>query len=660
MSITAIDIQTRGPLLGGQSFGEWGPYEYLKGSLSFAVDPEHPANQRVCDIGLAPRDSSGRVTFTADFYLLKPVQPRPENRLLYDVLNRGNKIALARFNNSPPAADPAQEIPLGDGYLMRQGISVLWSGIQCDVPDSPGTLMQFQAPEALENGQRITGQAFVQYWPNRPTQVQRLADAMHQPLPAADVNDPAATLTVREHHDAPAAVIDRSEWQFARAAEGAVLPDPNFVYLASGFQPGKVYEITYTSIGAKLTGLGLVSMRDAASFFRYGSGNVPNPLDGAVRHAYGFGQSMSGRFVREFLYEGFNQDEAGRQVFDGLMIHTGSSRRGEFNFRFSQPSTNILRAPGNRFPFTYTEQGDPVTGQHDGLLARAIASNTLPKVIAMNSGMEYWWSGASLTHTDIAGTVDVDPPEDVRIYYMSGTQHTPGTLPLRDTTPDGFKALLPLNTVDYNPLVRAALANLDRWVSDGTPAPPSQHPRLDNATAATRESLEAPLTSIPGVPFLSAVPPRARLDFGPSPDQPAYPPAEGEPYAVLVSALDADGNEVAGVRLPDILVPLATYHGWNMRAAEMGQPGLMTAGAPLFGFTLPFPRTSEERAATGDPRRPIAERYASKDDYLAQVRQAAEAMVQQGYLLAEDVDGCIKGADQRWDAFLAWQPPPRH
>ena len=336
-----------------------------------------------------------------------------------------------------------------------------------------------------------------------------------------------------------------------------------------------------------------------------------------------------------------------------MLANTGSSRRGEFNIRFGQPSTNILRAPGNTYPFAYKATPEPALDENRGLLDRSRADGSMPKVIATNSGMEYWWSGASLGHTTVDGARDLEPPHDVRIYYLSGAQHGPGALPLSNRNPDGFLAKQPLNTLDYRPAMRALLTALDEWVREDIVPPESRVPRIDEATAVSRESLEAQYTRIPGSAWLSHLPQRLRMDFGPdaSSGLVRYPPVESGTYPVLVSSMDEDCNNVAGIRLPDVAVPLATYTGWNVRHEEMGQGGLMTSGAPLFGSTLVFPRTRAEREASGDPRKAIDERYASKEDYLARVRAAAETLVRERYLLAEDIEPVVAVAGQKWDAF---------
>lgn len=652
MPVTRIEIKERGALNGGKAFGEVGPYEYLTGIMHFTADPKHPGHAVICDLDLAPTDAQGLVPYSAEFHLLKPVTPPPGGRVLVDSLNRGNMTALSMFCDATRRTDANPDVNTGNGFLMRMGYSVLSVGIQWDPPESPER-MRAWFPEAMQNGQRLTGPAFVQWWLNAVTPHQLLSDAGHKPYPTADINDPSAVLTVREHQDGPAIVIPRAKWQFARMVDGKAVPDANYLALEGGLQPGKVYELTYTAIGAPVVGLGYLAYRDAASFLKYATAAEGNPLAGACRYAYAWGQSMNGRWVREFLYFGLNKDEAGRVVFEGMLPHIGSSRRGEFNLRFGQPSTNILRAPGNIYPFAFEATPDPVTGDNRGLLDRTRANGSMPKIVHSNSGMEYWWSGASLGHTTVDGTKDFPPPDDVRLYYLTGAQHGPGALPLTDRTPDKFQGKQPLNTLDYRPAMRALLTALDKWVREDVAPPPSRIPTIAEGTAVPREALEAQYTAIPGSAWPSHLPQRLRMDFGPDPDRGvlSYPPEESGTYPILVSTMDEDRNEVAGIRLPDVAAPLATYTGWNVRHESMGNGGLMTSGAPLFGATLVFPRTAAERAATGDPRRSIEERYPSKEAYLDKVRAAAQALVANRYLLDEDIQRCLDVAAAKWDAF---------
>ena len=652
MPVTRIEVQNRGSLAAGRTFAHAGAYEYLTGILHFATDPKHPDHAVICDLALAPANADGRVEYRAEFHLLKPVNPAPGGRLLVDSINRGNMTALAMFNSSVRRTDGNPDVDPGNGYLFREGYSVLCVGIQWDPPESPER-MRAWFPEALADGRRLTGQNFVQWWPNHAAPHQLLSDAGHKPYPTADIGDPSAVLTVRDHQDGPPTVIARDRWRFARLVNGSVEPDPNHVHLDGGFAPGRIYEITYTAIGAPVVGLGFLAFREAASFFRHARAAEGNPLAGMIAYAYAYGQSMNGRWLREFLYWGLNRDESGRIAFDGMLANTGSSRRGEFNLRFGQPSTNILRAPGNTYPFAFAATPERAIDDNRGLLDRSRANGSTPKLIQMNSGMEYWWSGASLAHTTVDGSKDFDPPDDVRMYYVAGAQHGPGALPLSNRNPDGFLAKQPLNTLDYRPAGRALLAALDRWVRSGIEPPVSRVPRLSDQTAVSRESLRSAYTRIPDSAWLAHVPQRLRMDFGPDAGVGImrYPPTESGSYPVLVSAMDDDCNDVAGIRLPDIAVPLATYTGWNVRHDAMGQGGLMTSGAPLFGTTLVFPRTRAEREARGDPRRSIDERYASSDDYLAKVRAAAEALVAQRTMLAEDVERVLAVASAKWKAF---------
>lgn len=654
MPVTRFDVKQRGLYQGGKSFGNTGAYEYLAGVMHFTADPKHPRHQVICDIELAPTNADGQVEHSAEFHLLKPVNPAPGGRLLVDSINRGNMTAITTFNSSVRRTDGTPDFDAGNGFLMREGYSLLAMGIQWDVPEAPG-IMRAWFPEAMVDGQQLRGASFVQWNPAENTPHQLLSDRLHKPYPTAELDDPAAVLTVRDHQDGPATVIERSQWQFAREVDGRPHADADYVWIRSGFEAGKIYELTYTAIGAPVIGLAFLGFRDAASFLKYGGKEDGNPLAGAIDYAYGFGVSMNGRWLREYLFMGINSDESDRMVYDGLMPHTGSSRRGEFNMRFGQPSMNILRAPGNLYPFAYEATPDPETEENRGLLDRTRKDGSMPKVLSTNSGMEYWWSGASLAHMTVDGSRDFDPPEDVRTYYLSGAQHGAGTMPLTHLTADGFRVQNPINTLDYRPAMRALLTALDLWVREGVEPPPNRVPRIDDGSAVPRESLERVYRSIPGLSWLSHLPQRLRMDFGPEPDDGLleFPPAERGAFPVLVSALDADGNDIAGLRLPDITVPLATYAGWNVRDESMGNPGLMTSGNPLVGSTFVFPADATARTESNDPRLSIIERYGSRDAYLAQVEWAARDLVAARYLLDEDVARCVDIAGEKWVAFTA-------
>ena len=646
MAVTKFELTSRTPVGNQAGFGAIGKYEFLKGVLHYAVDPKHPDSQLIADIEMVPTGNDGKVHFASDVQILKPIDAKPGGSLLVDVVNRGNRTALV-FNSPPPV--PADQDPaLGNGFLMERGFTIVFCGWQTDVPDGR---IKLHVGEAVDqNGHRLTGQAYQQFDLHKTSNELLLSDREHNPLPTADLEDPTATLIERDWPDGPPTVIPREQWQFARWTDGQPAPDANYLCLPVGFKSGKVYEIMYNTIGAPAIGLGFLALRDCASFFRFGKSEEGNPCAGNTDRAYLYGVSQTGRVVREFLHLGLNLDEENRLVYDGAMPHTGSSRLGEFNFRFGQPSSNHLRNVGNVRPLTYSEETDAVTGYVDGLLKRLQAKNAVPKIMATNSAVEYWWSGASLAHTDATGNRDVEPPTDVRVYHLAGTKHGPGSLPLTDITPEGARQQHWSNTVDYRPIQRALLHHLDRWVRDGVTPPDSQIPRIANGSAVRREALTDFFSSIPGMGFPAALPIRRRLEYKTEQGEtaPTYPAEENEPYGTVVSAVDSDGNEIAGIRMPDIRVPLGIHTGWTMRHPDIGGVGHFM---PLQGAVVPFARTKQERQKSGDHRPSIEERYSSKEEYLDQIQRATEDMINSGHILAEDLQSIIAGAGERWDAF---------
>ncbi len=406
-----------------------------------------------------------------------------------------------------------------------------------------------------------------------------------------------------------------------------------------------------------MIGLGLLAARDTVAFLRHGGAADGNPCAGDIRHAYAFGASQSGRYLRQFLYLGLNEDEQERMVFDGMLVHiAGGKRGGDFNQRFGQPSASLHPTMSNAFPFTDTVSTDPLIGRSDGLLERLAVRNRVPKIFFSNSSTEYWRGDASLIHIDAEGTRDISLSALSRLYHFAGTQHSAGTLPLTDTNPvDGARGQQALNSVDYNPLLRNALVRMDRWVSGVEDPPPSRYPQLADGTAVGPEQTREVFMAIPGVGFPANPPQVVRLDFGcdgASGVATTLPPVEGKPYPQFVPAVDHDGNEVSGIRLPDLTVPLATYTGWNLRHAQMGAPETLMS---LMGSTIPFLASREDRAARGDPRRSIEERYPSKKRYLDQVRQEVQRLANEGYLLAEDVELVVDQASRRYELLAAAQ-----
>ena len=652
--LVRIELRERSDVLDGRAWGKAGPYERMAGRAFFEVDPDLPANRIIADIALAPRNARGRVEFSADLYILKPRDPRQGNgTLLVEISNRGNKYLLRQFNFARPSNDPRTAEHFGDGYLLEEGYTLVWVGWQFDVPDQPDLLRLF-APAARGASGPITGLVRSEYVPDRPVREFSLGDRTMIAYPAADPDDPQATLTVRDRVEAPRKVIPRSEWRFAREEFGKLVPDPTRVWMRAGFQPGKIYEVVYRAKDPVVAGLGPAAVRDLVSYLKYGDAPEWALLSDQKRflkRAIGIGTSQSGRFLRTFLYYGFNQDERGRQVFDGIIAHVAGGGRGSFNHRFAQPSRDghpFMNQfyPTDIYPFADVELEDPETGLREGLLSRASQAGVVPKIFYTNSSYEYYGRAASLTHTTLDAKADVDPPPTTRIYLLAGTQHSPAAFP-----PGRMGTQNPVNPNDYRWPMRALLAAMQRWVAEGVEPPPSRYPRIGRGELVPLSGLRFP--RLPGVTLPVRIRKAWRLDYGPefrSAGIIAFePPRIGKEFPVLVPQVDEDGNEVAGIRVPEVAVPLATYTGWNLRAPEIGAPDELYSMA---GSWLPFARTRAERQQRGDPRRSIEERYRSRDDYLARVNECARELAREGYLLERDIPRIVEEAARRWDYLM--------
>ena len=652
MALTKLDY-TSEPFEDGRSFGETGPYEFLQGTAHFALDPDLPHNQVITDLELAPRSDDGLVHFSTDFSLLRPQDPAKGNRrLLLEVPNRG-RTTIFRLDTDPlPQATSGRPTP-SDGWVLRQGYTVAWCGWQHDVSRN-GDLLGISPPEALRDGKPVTGPVLCMFQPNLPTQVRLLSDRDHMALPALNVDDESATLVVRDRAGGPGRTVPREDWSFARLDGLKVVPDPTHIYYPQGFLPGRHYQIVYTAVGAPITGIGLAATRDMASFLRYGSVSENNPWAGQLDFNIGSGMSQGATFLRQMLYLGLCEDEAGRLAFDGILAHVAGGRRGAANWRFGQPSYIGPPAVGNLFPYSDNPQKDPTTGQTDGIQVRAAARGRLPKVIYTNTSAEYWVLQAALIHTELSNGRDAEVPDNVRIYQFAGNQHGSGfPLPLTDRTgnPEAARACYHFNSVDYHPLLRAALVNLEAWVSQGQTPPASRYPRVCDGTAVYRETLAENFERIPGVRLPDPLPAIGSFDYGPEVGlgrATKLPPDIRGPYPALVPAVDEDSNDLGGIRVPDVAVPLATYTGWNARHPDIGGEGQPMV---LAGATLTFQRTGSERKAKGDPRPSIEERYRSKEAFLEEIRKAATDLVQEGYMLAEDVELVVKNSAQRYDEF---------
>ncbi|HLF77791.1 MAG TPA: alpha/beta hydrolase domain-containing protein [Dehalococcoidia bacterium] len=652
MPVIDVKITERKPYAGGRSFSEAGAYEQIDGLLTFAVDPNHEANSTITDLKLAPRDSAGQVRFRADFSLLQPVKaPSSNGRLVIDLVNRGRKL-FDRFNRATvqPGAMPGDDP--GDGFLFKNGWSVGSIGWQWDVIRHGG-LLGFDAPPVLDEGLPLTGQSMVTLRPNFPERTCLLANRTHEPYRPVRLDDPNARMYLRDHENGADTPIPREAWKFAREnADGSVVPSREHVYMEAGFQPGKVYNLVYEADGARVGGAGLLAFRDFATFLR--QDHAQHDIR-ASQWVYGFGVSQTGRVIRQYLYAGLNLNEAGTKAYDGLLVHVAGARRGEFNARFGQPSVSITPGFGGLFPFGDDEATDPFSGVSDGLLKRQRARGGVPKLIYTNTSAEYWRGDAALVHVDATGQRDLSPNRETRFYHFAGTQHQAGSLPQRDRDlNEGSRGRYGFNLVDYGPLLRAAQVNLDAWASQDVEPPASAHARLDNGTLVEAAKVFETIGKLPQVvtPDPEHVGALYELDLGKDVAQGigVYPAKLGRRYPRLVPAVDADGNEIAGVRLPDISVPVATHTGWNPRHPDTGSPENIIQ---MMGFTRFFPATPEQREQANDPRPSVVERYASKDEYLQRVRQEALRLAEQHLILEQDVEIVVDNAAARYDLAVA-------
>jgi hypothetical protein len=646
--VTRVEVRSRSGVANDKSFGLAGPYEKVTGKVYFEVDPKNLHNRVIVDLEKAPRNATGNVEFSADFFVLKPKDmSRSNGAALLEVSNRGGKALLYFFNHSKISSDPSTEAEMGDGFLMRQGFTLVWVGWQIDVP-AGAELLRLYAPVATDDGKVITGLVRSDFVFPAKVYDAPLGHRGQNAQPAIDPASPEYKLTVRDTVLGERRVIARDAWRFARVVNGNPIPDPTHIYLEQGFEPGKVYEVVYRAKNPAVVGLGLAAVRDLVSFIKYQG----DPVLSSQR-AYGFGISQSGRFLRHFLYQGFNADENDRQVFDGVDAHVAGGGRGSFNHRFAEGSRDAspfstFLYPTDVFPFTDAEQTDPETGRKDGLLTHSGNAKVLPKIFYTFSSYEYWGRAASLIHTTVDGKADMPIMDNVRIYYFPGGQHGPGPFPpIKPMAGDVAMTQQPTSPNAYGWGMRALLMAMDRWVRDGTAPPPSRYPHIADGTLVRPEEVRFP--KIPGVGAPGRIHEAYRVDYGPRWEQGIIdlePPRAGKPYPMMVPQVDADGIDVGGVRLPEVAVPLATYTGWNLRDRRTGASDELV---DFSGSYIPFPRTRVERERAGDPRLSIEERYHDRAQFLGLIGEHALKLIEGGYLLPEDMPALLQRAELQWE-----------
>jgi hypothetical protein len=612
--VVSIDVRSR---------ADFGTHERVIARVHYAVDPLLPANQRIADLSGAARNASGKVEFAGDLLIFLPKRTEAARGTVFlEIVNRGRDQSLGLMSDARQRDLAPENWNLGDRFLLEQGFTVAFLGWQFDV--RPGEGLALTVPTAPVSG--IVRASAVTVSRSGPGGALGLAYC------AANPSQPDAVLTFRSTISGPANVVARDSWQFS--SDGCSVRRPE------GFDAG-LNEVVYRATGSPVAGLGLAAVRDFASYLRHG-GVVTTLRENAalVRRVIGFGYSQSARFLREFVRDGFNEDERGRSAFDGLMIASAGAGGGSFNHRFASPgqagnSVLSIFRPVDLPPFT-----------DDGILEKATASSTAPRMFYTFSSTEYWARAGSLTHTNESGTADVPLAATSRLYFLAGTPHASGGLP-----PAPQQTRHALNFADQRWVLRALLVDLDLWVTRGTAPPPSRYPTIARRQLVPREAVRFP--KIPSLPFAEYMPGVWRMDLGADYAKTRVitkePPSLGEPFSVLVPQVNADGNDEGGIALPEVSVPLGTHTGWNVSTFPLS--GLRYL-AGLVGSFQPFPRTRAEREQSGDSRASIEERYRDRQDYLQRTRGAATDLVRERFMLEGDVDAAVRQAEQTWNAVV--------
>jgi hypothetical protein len=676
--ITRIEVTSvESPTFGGTAFGSVGPYEKLRGKMYGEVDPANPVNAVIFNLHKAPLNAGGMVEYATDFLMLKPVDMSKGNgKIFYTINNRGNTGVRSLTDSTTGGNNPTTAGDGGNGFTMRQGYALVDAGWEGDV--LPGNFrLTADYPVATDGGATITAPILVEFH-DRYTNDARIAANGRVSLPLSGSLDFAsyesistdqavagAELRVRFSDsarpgtaDIPAGVvIPTGQWSFARCSKDPVtgvitsVPSTTDICLPAGFSLDAVYQLIYTAKNPRVMGLGYAVTRDVGSFLRNQTaddfGN-PNPLalsgsSTGITNMYGQGVSSTGMYVRDFIYQGFNEDEQHRKVFDAMWTQIPGGHKLYLNYEFGQPNPFSVQhrdryVPDTSFPTNYGVMTDPLTGLTDGILKRPA---TDPILIHMDSSNEYWGFRSSLVTTDGLGH-DIALPDNVRNYFMSSQQHGPAAVPVK-----GICQQLN-NPLPRGALLRAVLVALDEWVTEGIRPPKSRFPRVKTHTLVPPDQASTGFPSIPGVVYHGLVNASGVRDFGPlvsvnrglvTLNPPVAMP--GGEHVILVAKVDKDGNDIAGVRVAQLEVPIATYTGWNTRAAGFSEGDQ----CDLNGMYLPFAKTKAERLANGDPRKSLEERYKTHDKYVNQVGKAARQLRKERFLLQEDVERIVAAAE---------------
>ena len=614
--------------------------------MYFAVAVANKHNRGIVDLDKAVNLKNGEVEFWADFILVRPKDAKHANgSMLLEVPNRGRSRIIGLVDGG----DWDLSKSAGDGWLLTHGFTIAALGWQWDAVGDDA--LHLNAPIAKDHGKTITGLLRGDVMLAKPMEDIPLGHLIIGSIggseyPVAGPDDPRNVLTVRDSRAAERTVIPRAHWQFGRVVNGKFEGSNRHIHLAGGFQPGKIYEYVYAVADPVVAGLGFAAVRDFASYSKYDKQAIA-----PVAHVIAEGISQNGRYLRDFLYQGFNADEHGRIALDGVLAHVAGAGRGNFNYRFAQPSrdaqpTSSVFFATDLFPFTDVPETDPLTGAKGGLLDRANAEKVVPKIFFSNTSYEYWGRAASLIHISADGKQDVPPSASVRVYHFTGLQHFSGPFPPAKGESD-LLGQQPQSPLPIRYFWRAMIWNMDQWVRGTAQPPDGRYSKIADGTLVPLDKYAFP--AIPNVNRPHEADEAWRIDFGPQWREgivTLQPPKVGAAFPVLVPQVDEDGNERGGIHLPEVSVPLATYSGWNLRDPSIGAADQRVS---FEGSYLPLAKTAEERKASGDPRKSIGERYSGREDYMRKFGAALDELVKEKYILPEDRDALIKRGGEEWD-----------
>lgn len=603
--VERFEVLESGPAFEGREFGEVGAYERIDAVAHFAIDPASERGKRIVDLEHAPVGEDGLVRYSTEVFMLRPANPdKGSGMLLYDVPNRGRVLSFILLERTDTDTPPVTADDGGDGFLMGQGHTLVWSGWQTGLPDEGIEL-------TLPTLEGVTGPSREEIVFDAPGTVGML------PLgyPAADTDPSMASLSVRRYPTDPRSTAPGLGFRYVSESEVEIRRP-------EGLDAGAIYEFIYPATDALPTGLGFTATSDLVSFLRGGEGHDAEGAPTGIDAAIALGISQSGRYLRDLVYQGFNADESGNRVFDAVMPYIAGSRKSFVNYRFGQQGRYSRQHedhdyPGDQFPFAYVEVADPVSGRTDGVLSACDRTDTCPKVMHTDSSTEFWQGRAALVSTAPDGTA-LEMPDTVRLYFLAGLQHF---APFSAQSAMDGVCRFGSNPVAAMPVLRGLITAMASWALDDTPPPASRYPSVADGTLVPLAKL-----TLPDLPEDDVIPVYNELLLR---DHESLPPVAGKPYPVLVPRVDEDGNPDGGIRLPRIAAPLGTHWGWNLRAEGFAE-GAMCG---LTGSSIPFAPST----ADGDGRPGVAERYPDEGAYVTAVRRAAEALVADGYMSSDDI-----------------------